>query len=88
MYSPFKQYKIQPNSYNCSDIKGLRFVAKVTSPWYSHLFNKRGAWNKRGGGEKVAKSLNVEVGINMEGGIFWKKLVHNSNKRGVEGGKI
>ena len=49
---------------------------------YSHLFNKRG------GGAKVAKSLNVEVGINVEGGIFWKKLVHNSNKRGVEGGKI
>jgi hypothetical protein len=24
---------------------------------YSHLFNKRGAWNKRGGGAKVAKSL-------------------------------
>ena len=55
---------------------------------YSHLFNKRGGWNKRGGGAKVAKSLNVEAGINMEGGIFWKKLVHKSNKRGVEGGKI
>ena len=55
---------------------------------YSHLFNKGGAWNKRGGGAKVAKSLNVEVGINKEGGIFQKKLVHNSNKRGVEGGKI
>ena len=55
---------------------------------YSHLFNKCGAWNKRGGGAKVAKSLNVEVGINVEGGIFWKKLVHKSNKRGVEGGKI
>ena len=26
--------------------------------------------------------------MNVEGGIFWKKLVHNSNKRGVEGGKI
>ena len=26
--------------------------------------------------------------INVEGGIFWKKLVHNSNKRGVDGGKI
>ena len=37
---------------------------------------------------KVAKSLNVELGINVEGGIFWKKLVHKSNKRGVEGGKI
>ena len=47
----------------------------------SHLFNKRGGWNKRGGDAKVAKSLNVEDGI------FWKKLVHNSNKRGVEGGK-
>ena len=55
---------------------------------YSHLFNKRGAWNKRGGGAKVAKSLNVEVGINVEAGIFLKKLVHDSNKRGVEGGKI
>ena len=48
---------------------------------YSHLFNKRGALNKRGGGAKVAKSLNVE------GGIFWKKLVHNSNQQGIEGGK-
>ena len=55
---------------------------------YSHLSNSRGGWNKRGGGAKVAKSINVEVGINVEGGIFWKKLVHNSNKRGVEGGKI
>ena len=55
---------------------------------YSHLFNKRGGWNKRGGGAKVAKSLNMEVGINVEGGIFWEKLVHNSNKQGVEGGKI
>ena len=55
---------------------------------YSHLFNKRGDWNKRGGGAKVGKSLNVEVGINGEVGTFWKKLVHNSNKRRVEGGKI
>jgi hypothetical protein len=47
---------------------------------YSYLSNKRGGWNKRGGGAKVANSLNVE------GGIFWKKLVHNSNKPGVEGG--
>ena len=43
--------------------------------------------NKRGGGAKVAKSLNVEVEINVECGIFWKKLVHKYNKRGVEGGK-
>jgi len=35
------------------------------------------------GGEKVAKSINVEVGMNVEGGIFWKKLVHKCNKRGV-----
>ena len=40
-------------------------------------------WNKRGGSVKVAKSINVEVGINVEGGIFWKKIVHKSNKRGV-----
>ena len=55
---------------------------------YSHLFNKHGGWNKRVGGAKVAKSLNVEAEINVEGGIFWKILVHKSNKRGVEGGKI
>ena len=40
------------------------------SSHYSHLFNKRGAWNKCGGGAKVAKSLNL--GINEEGGIFGK----------------
>ena len=34
---------------------------------YSHLSNKRGAWNKRGGGAKNGKSLNVELGINVEG---------------------
>ena len=55
---------------------------------YSHLFNKRGAWNKRGGGAKVAKSLNVELGINEEGGIFGKNQYIKPNKRGVEGGKI
>ena len=48
---------------------------------YSHLSNSRIGWNKHGGGAKLAKSINVE------GGIFWKKLVHNCNKRGVEGGK-
>ena len=62
-----------------------RGVLKI---YYSHLFNKRGGWNKRGEGAKVAKSLNVEPGINVEGGIFWKKLLHKSNKRGGEGGKI
>ena len=51
---------------------------------YSHLSNNRGGWNKRGGSAKVAKSINVEVGINVEGGIFWKKLAHKCNKRGVE----
>ena len=54
---------------------------------YSHLSNSHGGWNKRGEGAKVAKSINVEVGINVEGGIFWKKLVHKCNKRGVEGAK-
>ena len=54
---------------------------------YSHLSNKHGGWNKRGGSAKFAKSLNVEVGINGEGGILWKKLMYNSDKRGVVGGK-
>ena len=48
---------------------------------YSHLSNNRGGWNKRGGGAKAAKSINVE------GGIFWKNLMHKSNKRRVEGEK-
>ena len=55
---------------------------------YSHFSNKRRGWNKRGGGPKFAKSLNVKVGINVEGGILWKKLMHYSKKRGVEGEKI
>ena len=55
---------------------------------YSHLSNKREGWNKRGGGAKVAKSKNIEVGINVEViFFFWKKLLYNCNKRGVEGGK-
>ena len=54
---------------------------------YSHLSNKRGGWNKRGGGAKAAKLMNMEVGIHVEGGIFWKELIHNCNKQGVEGGK-
>ena len=52
---------------------------------YSHLSNKSEGSKNRGGGAKFAKSLNVEVGLNVEGGILWKKLMHNSNKRGVEG---
>ena len=55
---------------------------------YSHLSNRRGGWNKRGGGANVPELINEEVGINVEDGIFWEKLVHKSNKRGVEGGKI
>ena len=51
------------------------------STMHSYFSNNRGGWNKHGGGAKVAKSINVE------GGIFWKKLVHNCNKRGMEGGK-
>ena len=49
-----------------------RISNKLGAHAYSHLFNKRGAWNKRGGGAKVAKSLNVELGIKEEGGIFGK----------------
>jgi hypothetical protein len=65
------------------------FWKKATFTWYnlvltySHQSNKRGSWNKRGGGARFAKSLNVEVGINEEGGILWKKLMHNSNKRQI-----
>ena len=64
------------------------FVIIWVQGMYSHLSNKRGGWHKRGGGAKIAKSINMEVGINLEDGIFWKKLVYKSNKRGVEGGKI
>ena len=52
------------------------------------LHNSQGVWNKRRRGAKVPELINDEVGINLEGGIFWKKLVHDCNKRGVEGGKI
>ena len=72
--------KIAIFSKNCMLVITLAFT------FNSHIF--RYLFNKRGGGAKVAKSLNVEIGINVEGGIFWKKLVHNSNKQGVEGGKI
>jgi hypothetical protein len=48
---------------------------------YSHLSNSQGGWNECGGGAKVPELINVE------GGIFWKKLVHNCNKQGVDGGK-
>ena len=41
-----------------------------------------------GGWKKSKKSINVEAGILRGGWIFWKKLVHKSNKHGVEGGKI
>ena len=78
--------KIAIFSKNCMLVITLAFTFNSHIFWY--LFNKRGGWHKRGGGAKVAKLLNVEVGINVEGWIFWKKLVHNSNKQGVEGGKI
>ena len=59
--------------------------SKTASHTYSHLSNSRGrgGWNKHGGDAKVAKSINAEVGINVKGGIFWKKLVHNCNKREI-----
>ena len=53
---------------------------------YSHFSNSQEGWNKRGVGAKVAKSINMEVGIKVEGGIFWEKLIHKYNKRGVERG--
>ena len=71
----------------CEKGPSIQDVSNSNEEDRSHLSNKRGGWNKRGGGAKVVKSLNVEAGINVEGGIFWKKLVHKSNKRGVEGGK-
>ena len=47
--------------------------------YYSHLFNR---------GYKSCQ-ITKRGGWNKRGGwIFWKKLVHKSNKRGVEGGKI
>ena len=52
-----------------------KLKTRLVSYFYSHLSNKRGAWNKRGGGAKVAKPLNVKLVINVEGGIFWKKTV-------------
>ena len=52
--------------------------------YYSNLSNNLGGWNN-GGGAELPKSINVEVGINVEWGNLWKKLIHNSNKRGVEG---
>ena len=63
-------------------------IASTGTKHYSNLSNNRGGWNEHGGDAKVAISLNVEAGINVEVGIFWKKLVHKFNKRGVEGGKI
>ena len=59
--------------------KALHTTGLFTEASYSHLSNRQGGINMEG--TKVAKSLNVE------GGIIWKKLVHNRNKRGVEGEK-
>ena len=87
-FAIISNYSMKYIVYKHSIGMNWEYLLKSWSKAYSHLFNKRGAWNKGGGGAKVAKSLNVEVGINVEGVIFWKKLVHNSNNRGVEGGKI
>ena len=68
--------------------KKVKMIKKV-KPKYSHLFNKRGAWNKRGGGAKVAKLLNVEAGINVEAGHFLKIIKRGGGKTyliNVEGG--
>ena len=55
--------------------------------FYSHLSNSQGGCTKPGGGPQVPELINEKVGINVEGLIFWRKLVHTCNKRGVEGGK-
>ena len=65
-------YPFSPNQYLDRDFFATSYSKAALAAYYSHLFNKRGAWNKRGGGAKVAKSLNVELGINEEGGIFGK----------------
>ena len=83
-----KKPLVGKNRANKNQARWKNWVGFILIPnMYSHLSNNRGGWNKRGGSAKVAKSINVEVGINVEGGIFWKKLVHKCNKRGVEGGK-
>ena len=64
----------------------IYFFDNLTVHSFISLINVEVGMNVKGDA-KFAKSLNVEVGINMEGGILWKKLMHNSNKRGVEGGK-
>ena len=71
--------ELQPQRTHIKVLTLLELLENIDK--YSHLSNNRGGWNKRGGRAKVAKSINVE------GGIFWKKLVHKCNKRGVEGGK-
>ena len=35
------QYNIKPNFNNCSDIKGLRFVAKAICPWYCRFLHTK-----------------------------------------------
>ena len=68
----------------------MYYILKTSAMYwskYSHLSNKRGGWNKHRGGAKVTKSINMKAGINVKGGIVLKKLLHNCNKWGVEGGK-
>ena len=57
MYSPFKQYKILPNFNNCSDIKGLRFVAKAISPWYCCFLHKKNTQE----GRAFMRSRNPQI---------------------------
>ena len=45
---------------------------------YSHLFNKRGAWNKRGGGRKSCQITKRGAWNKRGGWNFWKKLVHKT----------
>ena len=66
---------------DCTHCRTKNLGILLTLNLSSHLSNNRGGWNKREGRAKIEKSINVE------GGIFWKKLVHKCNKRGLEGGK-
>ena len=53
-------FTLKMESVTKNTIFGLKMMVKSGLEkfiLYSHLFNKRGAWNKRGGGAKVAKSL-------------------------------
>ena len=53
------------------------------------LISSQGGWNKWGGDAKVPELINKRGGLNKLGDCYFleKKLVHECNKWGVEGGK-